>query len=175
RCPTGPTRRTRRPGRRPRSPRTPSTSRARGRSRTTASPRSAAGSWRAPRRPGAGCRQSVIKIDDDDLRDVLGDVASSDTAVKIIGESAATFNQTRLIQGAQGVDGWNGPNDSPFQIAAHESTQLQGFLVDSLAHGDISDAEDLEEKRKKVATAMLLPVSLASNLVPTGSEWAERP
>jgi hypothetical protein len=123
--------------------------------------------------PGAGWPQFGIKIDDDDLRDVLGDVASSDTAVKIIGESAATFNQTRLIQGAQGVDGWNGPNDSPFQIAAHESTQLQGFLVDSLAHGDISDAEDLEEKRKKVATAMLLPVSLASNLVPTGSEWAE--
>jgi len=130
--------------------------------------------WPVGTRPEDGWPQFGIKLDDDDLRDVLGDIAGNKTAVDVIGRSTAAYNQIRMDRGADAARGWDPKNgSSPFVIAGQDSAQLQGFLVDSIAHGNIEDAKDLEEKRKRIATAFLLPLSLASNAVPEGGKALE--
>ena len=130
--------------------------------------------WPGGARPEDGWPQFGIKIEDGDLRDVLGDIAGNKTAVDVIGSSAAAYNQIRLDRGATAAPGWDPKNgSSPFVIAGQDSAQLQGFLIDAIAHGQIEDAEDLEKKRKLIATAFLLPISLASNAVPEGGKAME--
>jgi hypothetical protein len=129
--------------------------------------------WPKGVKPEDGWPQFGIQMTDEDLRDVLGDIGGNDTATNLVGKSATAYNQVRLTRGAEESVGWTGPgNRSPFEIAGSDSATLQGFLVDGMARGRIDDAADLEKERKRIATAFLLPVSLASNALPAGGQAA---
>jgi len=107
-----------------------------------------------------GWPQFGIKIDRDDLRGTIADIGADENSRKVIGQSATNYNMIRLTHGAEGVPGWKadgGEGDSPFVVTARASTQLQGFLIDSMADAEIAGAKDEAEARTRAAEAFLLP------------------
>jgi hypothetical protein len=108
-----------------------------------------------------GWPQFGIKIDRGELQNVLGDIGGDENSRKLIGQSASFYNWVRMQGGAEGVDEWEAKGskgESPFAVSGRASTQLQGFLVSTMADADIADAKSEEEKRTKVAEAFLFPV-----------------
>ncbi len=124
-----------------------------------------------PRRPdfleGSDLPYYGINIDKDDLTDILEDVGDNETANSTIGGAAARYNQVRLNDGASvslegnadGQPSWTiGEPGDPMVKAIHESSQLQGYLQDSLINGAIDGAEDEAEAKRKVASMFTLPL-----------------
>jgi hypothetical protein len=133
--------------------------------------------WPEGIKPEDGFPLFGINIDSGDLRDVLQDVGDDENARKLIGQTATGYNQLRLDRGAGDMTDWindGSEGQSPLDAASSGSAQLQGYLVDALADGMVSDAQADAEERKQVAELFTLPIDFVpTDRIPVGGQAAD--
>jgi hypothetical protein len=118
--------------------------------------------WPPGVRAGDGWPAFGIGLTREDIHGALTAIGGDDKARRLIAQNATAYTSLLIDRGAGAEMSWDpGPSHaqgSPFVITATHTSQLLGFLVDGLSRGNISDAKDLAEQRRKVAELFALPL-----------------
>ncbi|HEU0288474.1 MAG TPA: hypothetical protein VFR22_15615 [Nocardioidaceae bacterium] len=103
-----------------------------------------------------------IKIDRDHLTSLLESLGDDDTAKSILGDATGKYNLARMAAGADdaaSAGSWTPQADGdPFMHTTSSSSQLTGYMQDSLVNGDIDDAQERADEREKLAKFFTSPL-----------------
>jgi hypothetical protein len=128
---------------------------------------------------GDGWPDFGIELTREDLHAALTAIGGDEKARRLIAQNATAYTSLLIDRGADAEKAWApGPSHaqgSPFVMTATHTSQLLGFLVDGLSRGNISDAKDIAEQRRKVAELFALPLGYipTENFLGPGGKLAD--